>query len=87
MLLLRGELRKVMSFKSKDEREFYKLKVELEHFDVEVFVAPKLYERIEELKSMIAQKIEFPVFLKCKVSEDGTKVYQNYSVAEMPVKL
>lgn len=87
MLYIEGELRKVMSFKSKDGREFFKLKVELEHFDVEVFVAPKLYEEIEKIKSMIAKQIKIAVFLKCKVSEDKLKVYQNYSVAEMPIEL
>lgn len=84
MLFLKGELRKVISFNSKKNVEYFKLKVELEHFDVEVFVAPKLYEQIEDIKSMIGKRVELPVYLKCVISEDKTKVYQNYSIAVMP---
>ncbi|MHA2814998.1 hypothetical protein [Vibrio campbellii] len=85
MLYLKGELRKVISFNSKKGDEFYKLKIELEHFDVEVFLASKLYEQIEEVKNMIGSKVEIPVYLKCVISDDNSKVYQNYSTSVLPI--
>lgn len=86
MLFVRGELRKVLDFKSKKGTDLYKLKVELERYDLEIFVLPNLYNDIESLKSKVGSTLDFPVFLNTDISEDKLKVYKNYVLFEMPIE-
>lgn len=87
MLILQGEFRKVISFKSKSDKELYKLKIELERYDVEVFVPSKFHAEIENFKSYIGKKVSFPIYLNVEISEDKTKIYKNYVLASLPLEL
>lgn len=86
MLFVQGEVRKVIEFKSKKGNSLYKLKVELERYDLEIFVLPTLYKDIEEIKNCVGSKMNLPVFLNTDISEDKTKVYRNFVLFEMPTK-
>ncbi|MEC6897448.1 hypothetical protein [Photobacterium piscicola] len=84
MLFYRGELRKVINFKSKAGNDLYKIKVELSHFDVEIFIPKKYYDQIEKFENNISKTLDFPIYFNCQISDDKTKVYKNYCLADLP---
>ena len=84
MFLVNGEFRKLISFKSKEDKEFYKIKMELENFDIEVFVPSKYYNEISNLESLKSKNVTLHIYINTSINKDNTKAYLSYVLAEFP---